>query len=473
VGDELTVSVGGGTRVATDELFGEAATLGAVHGACSDWADRARYLHDRLVHTGLDDAPRAGGDGAAFPLAHARSLLGGAADGAERLHRSLVQSAERYGASERAISGLWDLGVRYAAGLAGATFPLWVLPGAWLAFGLRGAAAQGWWDPERKAGALLADPAFIRLVRSSGGALDEAVLGRLGVPPALAMLLGRGIGTPENANLLLGTAAALGLFGSRVFVDGPVTVRRSSAGVTGPVRAPAGIADLAKRVPNGGVGTPQIRVERYGTAASARWIVYVTGTIASSPVTGAEPWDVTSDVHGLADDSPSHALRLGERAGGADRAVRQALTEAGARPGDPVISVGHSLGGIVAAQLASDPELNLVGAVNLGGPIASADLGEVPVLSLEHEDDVIPALAGPGHPSPGLVTVRREALTGGETGVMSAHELARYRDTAALVDEAKTPEVIAFADLVRDFTGGDDGERSEWRADRVSRAPGG
>jgi hypothetical protein len=467
VGDELTVSVGGGDRVATDELFGRAAALGAAHGACDGWADRARYLHDRLVHTGLDDAP---GAGAAFPLAHARSLLRDAADDAERLQRALVQSAEQYGYAERAVTGLWDLGVRFAAGVAGITLPLWLLPAGWLALGLRGAAAEGWWNPERKTGALLADPTFIRLVRSAGGALDEAVLARFGVPPALATLVGRGVGAPENAAGVLGAAAGLGLFGSRALVDGPVAVRRVGPG--GGVRAPAGVAALATRVPGGGHGSPQVRVERYGTGASARWIVYVTGTIASSPVAGREPWDVTSDVHGIADDSPLNRFRPGEPSGGADRAVRQALAEAGARPGDPILSVGHSLGGIAAAQLAGDPELNVVGVVNLGGPIASADLRDVPVLSLEHEDDVIPALAGPGHPSPGLVTVRREALDGSESGVMSAHDLRRYRETAALVDAAETPEVVAFGELVREFTGGAEGERTDWRADRVSRAGG-
>lgn len=472
MGDELTISVGGGARIATDELFGEAATLGAVHRACEDWSVRARYLHDRVVHTGLDGAPRAGGDGAAFPLAHARSLLGDAAVDAERLHRALVQSAERYGVAERSITGLWDLGVRFAAGVAGATFPLWVIPGVWLALGLKGAAAKGWWDPSRTAGALLADPAFIRLVRSSGGALDEAVLGRLGAPPALAVLLGRAVRAPENASWVLGAAAGMGLFGSRVLVDGPVAVRRGGVGSGGRVPAPAGIAELANRVPSGGGASPQIRVERYGTGASARWIVYVRGTIASSPVAGHEPWDTTSDVHGIADDAELNAFRLGERSGGADRAVRQALAEAGARPGDPILTVGHSLGGIVAAQLASDSELNVVGVVNLGGPIASADLRDVPVLSLEHADDVIPALAGPGHPSSGLVTVSREAGTGAEPGMMSAHGLDRYRETAALVDRAETPEVVAFGDLVREFTDGTTGERSDWRAERLSREPG-
>jgi hypothetical protein len=471
LGDELTISIGGGARVATDELFGRAAALGAMHEACGAWSERARYLHDRLIDGGLDDAPRAGGDGAAFPLMRASVLLRDAAVEADRLRVALVQSAEQYGYAERAVTALWDFGVRSAASVAGMTLPLWVIPGTWLALGLRGAAAQGWWSPERTAGLLLSDPTVIRLVRSAGGALDEAVLGRLGVPPALATLFGHGVGVPENAALLLGAAAGFGLFGSRAFTEAPVTVRRSGAAV--PVRAPAGIADLAKRVPSGSAGAPQIRVERYGRTASPRWIVYVTGTIASSPVAGAEPWDVTSDVHGLADDSRFSPAAARGHSGGADRAVRQALAEAGAKPDDPVLAVGHSLGGIVAAELASDPGRNVVGAVNLGGPIASADLGDVPVLSLEHDDDVIPALAGPGHPSPGLVTVRREALSGNETGLMPAHALSRYRETAVLVDAAETPEVVAFGDLVRDFTAGDAGERTEWRADRVSREPGG
>jgi len=471
VADELIVSVGGGTRVAVDELFAEAAALGALHRACREWAQRSRELREWVGSAGIDVAPGAGGDTPGYSLHHAWVLFDRAAVEAEGLHASLVGCAERYGHVEQVVTAMWDLGARYGASVLGLTFPLWAAPAGLVGATLAGAAAVGLWSPERTIGALGSNPAVIRLVRSAGGAIDEAVLGRIGVPPALAVLLGRSMRASENASVMLGAAATFGLVGSTVLVDGPVTVRRASTS-TARVPAPNGIAQLAARVPRPGAGGPQVRVERYGSPASPRWIVYIAGTVSGSASAGRQPWDLTSDLHAVAAGSALEPVRPGARSGGAEEAVREALAAAGATAGDPVLSVGHSLGGITAAQLAGGATYNVVGAVNLGGPVASVDTGEVPVLSLEHEEDVIPALAGPPGSSPGLVTVRRSVLAGTEaSGPLPAHGLEHYRATASLVDRSDAPALAAFGALVRDLTGGAQGERTEWIAARSGRDP--
>ncbi|WP_308798016.1 hypothetical protein [Agromyces silvae] len=479
MGDDLTVSVGGGSRVALDELFAEAAALGALEGACRDWRERAAAIRRGIVQSGVSDAPGAGSWGPASGLSHASSLLETAAWQTQHLRAALVSSAEEYGRAERTVTAMWDLGARYLAANTGLlalfALPFLVVPGMAIGAVLARAAASGAWNPKASARAVLSDPDFVRLVRSAGGAADEFLLGLRGLPPSIAMLLGAGVAAPENASLLLGAAGGLGLFGSRAFVDGPVAVRRDAAVGVSRVPPPAGVGDIARRVPAPAPGAAQIRVERYGPAAAPRWLVYVGGTLAASPVAGAEPLDLTSDVHAIADDSGLDRFRVsGAESGAADRAVRQALAEAGARPGDPILPVGYSAGGIVAAGMVADHELNVVGAVNLGGPVASTDLGDVPVLSLEHEEDLIPALGGPGHPSPGLVTASRAALPtaeGAGAELLPAHELARYRETAELVDHSKAPELAAFGDLIRDFTGTASGERTDWRASRVSSGP--
>ena len=49
---------------------------------------------------------------------------------------------------------------------------------------------------------------------------------------------------------------------------------------------------------------------------------------------------------------------------------------------------------------------------------------------------------------------------------MPAHELARYRATAALVDGSDEARLASFRSLVGDVTGGAAGLRSDWVATR-------
>jgi len=101
--------------------------------------------------------------------------------------------------------------------------------------------------------------------------------------------------------------------------------------------------------------------------------------------------------------------------------------------------------------------------------VASAPVQEgVPVLSIEHAEDLVPATAGVGHPSDELVTVTRSVIDAErryET-LLPAHELARYRETAALVDESEEERLVAFQSLVGEVTGGGRGEQSDWVATR-------
>ena len=83
------------------------------------------------------------------------------------------------------------------------------------------------------------------------------------------------------------------------------------------------------------------------------------------------------------------------RSAGSYRAVVQAMREAGIRPGEPVIEVGHSQGGLIAAQVAASGEFNSVATVTFGAPS-----GEVPVpdgvdtVAVEHSDDIVPGMGG-------------------------------------------------------------------------------
>ncbi|WP_157000889.1 hypothetical protein [Agromyces laixinhei] len=490
---ELTVSGGssgaGSTAVDTAELFAEAARLGAFASVLDGW--RAAFVEQSRR---LDVVA---GSAAGVPLTLTRSSdpLGAAAvelmwgrvaverasDHAAELHRALVEAGERYGATEASIEGYARLGGQIGAWVLG--FGLRVMPIVTVQAIAAGAAAivlERGGDLD----AVLNDPEFAAFVAIAVDSLDEVVAGALLVPLPLAAAVGEGIRAPESASALLGAAGLLGAaLGSRVLVDGAVRVSRpipdgradQSAGprvsrtdahpLEGPVSAPAGVGDLVDRIPTTDGGA-QIRVERYGEPGDPRWVVYIGGTVDFSLTAGTETHDMTSNLHGIADDAAIDALRFaGAESGAGERAVRAALAEAGAQPGDPILSVGHSGGGVVAAGLAADPELNVVAAVSVGGPVASAEIREgVPLLSVEHAEDPVPATGGTGHPSPGRLTVSRSVLEEG-TGydeVLPAHGLVRYRETAQLIDASEEERLVAFRRRVAEFTGDGTGEMTRW-----------
>jgi hypothetical protein len=481
VSDELEISGGGSTAVATGDLFMEAARLGATEAVVADWISRAAVIRRGLEGLGLPEGTSMWDRiSPAEVLGFADLSLNRAHDRAASLRTSLIEAAERYGATERTIDGMWRLGAVLSAPwigmalvspavLAGGVLAAagqWAGSKVWQVNGLGPTPIAAWLAENRE---LLSDPAFVRALRVAADHADEVAAGTLHLPlpvPVIAAL-GAGVGAPENAAALLGLTGMLGLVGSRVLVDGPVRVDRSSTHTVDP---PEGIGDLADRVPSGGADAAQIRIERYGDGDDVRWIVYVGGTIDVGLVAGEQTHDMTSNLHGIADDSELDELRLaGADSGAGERAVREAMQQAGVRQGDPLLAVGYSGGGVIAAKLAADPELNAVGAVNLGGPVASAPTREgVGVLSIEHEEDLVPVTGGSGHPSDERVTVSRSVLEQGTRyeSLLPAHELARYRDTAAAVDGSDEARLAEFCMLVGEVTGDSSATRSDWIATR-------
>ena len=482
--DELIVSGGGTSSVAVDELFVDAARLGVAASAVGDWIERAAVIRRGLELVPLPPAtsmwepgsPTLTLDGAERELRRAREL-------AESLRVSLGHAAERYGATERFVDGLWSLGAAFGAHWLGFTAPA-LLAGGTLAVAANVAASvlsrgagfgatplERWLVDHR---GLLSDPAFVRFVRLTADHADEFAAGaaHLPLPPVLVAAIGSETGAPENVAALLGATGAAGFLGSRVLVEGPVRVERAA---TRTVDAPSGIGELADRVPSNGANGAQIRVERYGSPDEPRWIVYIGGTADAGVVAGGQPFDMTSNLHGVAafESDERHPPGAGSAAG--ERAVREAMLAAGVAPGDPVLPVGYSGGGIVAANLAADTELNVVGVVNLGGPVAASPTRDgVAVLSIEHEEDLVPAAAGAGHPSPDRLTVSRSVLDHDRQydALLPAHELSRYRETAHLVDGSDEERLAAFRALVAEVTGGEAGTRSDWVATReLSREP--
>ena len=485
--DELTIRGGGSTAVATDTLFIEAARLTAVARILDGWATRAAGSALRLRELGAHSAADTAGS--------VQAALSSGSERSSSLGSALVESAEQYGRAEWWSSALWDLGGRLGAGLLGMATPTLLLAGASAAaLTLPGLAiARQVVGPERADAALarllaergrdiLSDPAFGAVVRAAADSTDEYLAGLFRSQGLFA--LGAAIRAPESADMLLGAAAVVGIFaGGRTLVETPVRVTQVDPAAPGGTRADAGtlpastaslpargVGDLADRVPPSTDGEPQIRIERYGSAEDPRWIVYSGGTVDFGVVPRGQPYDFTSNLHAVAESSDFDGLvGLAGDSAAAERAVRAAMDAAGVDAADPVLVVGHSGGGIVAANLAADQDLNVVAGVSFGGPVAHVDTRGTPFLSVEHTEDFVPKTAGAGSPSPARIEVERAVLDPGAeyAEIAPAHAMTTYRGTAELVDASREERVLGFRGIIDELTDGSPATTTYWHAERV------
>lgn len=176
-------------------------------------------------------------------------------------------------------------------------------------------------------------------------------------------------------------------------------------------------------------------IEVPGPSGSA-WVVEVSGTQVWDPRAASNPHDVTTDVRLMARESSVLAA-------GVEQALRMAQADSGRDTSDdPVLLSGHSLGGIVAAGLASSPSFTaqhrVTHVVTMGSPVARMPVPrDVQVLSLEHHQDPVPRLEGRSNPDRrSWVTVTRD-LRGDGDGVdtgSGAHDGEEYAETARAVD---------------------------------------
>jgi hypothetical protein len=171
-------------------------------------------------------------------------------------------------------------------------------------------------------------------------------------------------------------------------------------------------------------------------------------------------------------DHGTNVHALGGETTAYGKGIVEALRRAGAHPDSPVMLVGHSQGGIVAAQVAVDlarsKEFNVTHVVTAASPVARFDIPEsVKVLSLENEHDLVPRLDGAGNPDrPNRVTVSFAQQNGGIVANHSMHDV--YLPVAPLVDRSTDPSVAAYRESAAAFF---DGTAVESKVYEITRTP--
>ncbi|WP_344043059.1 hypothetical protein, partial [Nocardioides panacihumi] len=168
-----------------------------------------------------------------------------------------------------------------------------------------------------------------------------------------------------------------------------------------------------------------------GAGGGRRHVVYLPGV---------EEWNVPGSGTDVRDLGAAVSLSAGvQTAYGAG--VLEALHEAGVGPGEQVLLVGHSEGGMQSVQLAArDSPYDITRVVTLGSPIVPADVPpDVEILALEHEGDPVPLLDAGAAPSPQVVSVRFDSGTASPS--FDKHHLAHYSAAAVAAEQSSDPRV--------------------------------
>ncbi|MCR6032479.1 hypothetical protein GGQ22_13665 [Nocardioides sp. zg-579] len=257
------------------------------------------------------------------------------------------------------------------------------------------------------------------LVNGSGGLLD-------------GLLLAGVLRAPWRLRDTEAAAAAL----AAAYGD-PGRGRARRLGTPRTTRQPGGLADLLADLDEvhraGGDGTIEVRTAT-APDGSVRHVVHLPGTDDLATL----PWTQDDDARDLA----ANLLLVAGLDNPHQQGVLDAMAQAGIGPEDPVLLVGHSQGGMVAAAvLAAGGPFHVTDVVTAGAPTAHLD-GFPPgshVLSLEHRGDLVPLLDGEDNRDTLEQTTVRFAGAeggGGGSGVAAAHGIGHYVAAAAVLEAA-------------------------------------
>lgn len=347
---------------------------------------------------------------------------------------TLQAAAAAYEAADAALAELADT-IDWAQGF------LWpVTVGGLLLEG----AGRSMTDPVGTAvdvAAVLEDPE--RWLTEHPGVVDEAAGSLPGVGSLVTVLTG-GLTSPWlGGGDVRSAASRLG----RLWPDGtPVVTTLPDDDTAGAVTPPRGVADLMvalnRRAARSRADSDEIDVRVVTHADGSRaYIVDIPGTADWTPPGGV--------VNPQTNDLGTNLRVLGGDVTTRQEAIAEALRRAGAGSSDPVMLVGHSQGGMVAAQAAHDAgtpafDFDVRSVVTAGSPIARADVPpSVQVLALENAHDVVPHLDSRANDDdPNVTTVTFEAQRG---SIGDNHGIAgAYQYGAEAVDGSDDPSIAAF-----------------------------
>ena len=420
------ITVRGGSASIAADIEQLAAFASALDRAAEQVGGTLRALASCLAEPAMVPAAVLDPAGAAQILALTGVAMAGAAGvlaGCQSLAAGLRLAAGSYRAADeldRRLAPLLAAGLRLPLALMPLSVP----------------------SPARLQAGLTADPELVDVavqLLTAGGS------GGLPVPGATARLAG-----------LLATP----------FADGAAVVSARPGLPTGDRNGPPrGAADLIRALAlrnahNDGGGTIDVRI--LDGPSGRRVILDITGTTAWN----LDPTRRTAPVSDLG----TNLRALANRSSVFERGVLQALRQAGVTPSEPIMLVGHSQGGMIAAQLAGrlrdGSEFSVTHLVTAGSPVGLAPVPRsVSVLSLQNRGDVVPELDGVANPRrAGWITVH---TAHGDSSVHGRHSLGSYLAGAVDLDGSADPALAHWRRGAAGFLGA---ERVSTQVFQIRRA---
>ncbi|MFD6137195.1 hypothetical protein [Isoptericola sp. NPDC060257] len=522
----LLDGVAEGLRRASHRCLGVAGTLRGAAWAPDPWSRPAVPLPGA---TGDDAAVAAYREAAAARLDEVSARLRARTSTAEGCSRRLRLAAGLYREAESVVQRVADGAVTLLAGAAGAWLGLAatpVLTVTSVADGLRGARARGGsfgsgstGSESTGSGATVSpptassppDPPTVPVTTGPDGSLasvwrvvapfsDEAVggfaAGFSATRPLTWQDLRRGIEEGPAAALdpVTRGAGSLSDVVAALLPDSvPQVVALADADLAGPrpgwadrpagsvVEALARTADLYPQGsgvvdrPAAGVPAGTLAVEEvvHGDGTTS-WTVLIPGT--QELLSPTNPFDAATDLSLMAHEAADVSV-----------AVEQALDAAGAAADEPVVLVGHSLGGIAASALAASPAFRanhpVGGVVTAGAPTASFALpAGVPVLHVENEESLVENLDGrsreEGPAAADRVTVGRRLLDSTDPAdvaaagsISLAHAMPTHLRTLAAAQRSGNVQVAGATGRLEQLLDGTRARTRFFAARRVDPAP--
>lgn len=174
-------------------------------------------------------------------------------------------------------------------------------------------------------------------------------------------------------------------------------------------------------------GQARVRIELQEIDGHRQFTVFIPGTQVWWPVSTNNPLDLISASQSIAGSTQTSAAL----------AVAAAMTAAtiGTKSSDRVLFVGHSQGGLIASQLASQAaNYKVSGLVTLGAPNSRVAMpSKAPVINIEHVDDPVVYLDTKKTPDKANVLNFRATsyeFISKDNPAVAAHDLRSYRKTA-------------------------------------------
>ncbi len=389
-------------------------------------------------------------------------LLLNALDGPGGVGSQAAQHAERaivlravaasYQAVDRAQAQLIDR-VRWAAGAA---LPLEIIPVVSALPMLAGAAAI--LDPRDTVEAI-SDPQ--RFLTDHPGIVDNVI----GAGPGLIPNLFAG-----STNTVPGAAHLLG----SLYPDGRAQVTDAGVDRSAYVAQPPGgfgdlISGLDHRNSLAHAGQPDqidVRVLSHPDGTKS-YIVDIPGT---------KVWDTPGALNPALNDLGTNVHVLGGDVTTRETAIGEALHRAGATSTDPVMLIGHSQGGMVAAQAAHDTttgafNYNVTHVLTAGSPIARTEVpSHIQVMALENSHDIVPHLDAADNPDrPNMTTVSFDTQKGSIGGNHATD--GAYLPAAKSLDSNTDSSVLAYRASASNFLSNSSGTMVQNNVYEMVRVP--